>query len=236
MSRAGFTLVELLVVIAIITILASMLLPGLAQMRERAWNIACINNLHQIGVAMNTYTIDSKGWYPENHEGQQGDERRRGISEVSGGGRNFYHQWWGIAWPSAVNRTPPGKYLSDYRVLWCPGLLRQDPNDVLGSTFWAGSMERSFCLQGSGRSMSGTTNGSNVRMGYRAMLGCCDPGTTNQITGQPYGAWTVINRPKARKKPLGVGADPMCWLFADYYKAAISRGGPTSGISARPRR
>ena len=96
---------------------------------------------------MNTYTIDNKGWFPENHQGQQGDERVRGLMEVSGGARNFYHQWWGIAWPSAVLRKPPGKYLTGYESLFCPGLLN-DPTAMLGSSFWRGSMEDALCIQG----------------------------------------------------------------------------------------
>jgi prepilin-type N-terminal cleavage/methylation domain-containing protein len=63
-SQDGFTLIELLVVIAIIGILAAMLLPSLSKGRERALMTQCLNNLHQIGVAVKLYVDDHRGTYP----------------------------------------------------------------------------------------------------------------------------------------------------------------------------
>jgi type II secretory pathway pseudopilin PulG len=56
MRRGGFTVMELLVVIAVLILLAALLLPVFARVREQARQVTCIAHLHQLGLAHRLYT------------------------------------------------------------------------------------------------------------------------------------------------------------------------------------
>lgn len=58
-----FSLVELLVVIAIIAVLMCLLMPALQRARKMGLQVACANNLKQVGALMVMYSDDSDGWY-----------------------------------------------------------------------------------------------------------------------------------------------------------------------------
>lgn len=63
-KRRGFTLIELLVVIAIIAILAAILFPVFASVKEKGRQASCLNDMGQLGKAFRMYMDDCGGKYP----------------------------------------------------------------------------------------------------------------------------------------------------------------------------
>jgi prepilin-type N-terminal cleavage/methylation domain-containing protein/prepilin-type processing-associated H-X9-DG protein len=119
--RRAFTLIELLVVIAIIAILAAILFPVFSQAKESAKKTVCINNLKQLGLAVEMYLSDNDQHLPD----------RRDLKQSLPGG---WKPW--ISWPTSDPRAGWAgiifePYLKSYEIWSCPSVKGSIVSDIV---------------------------------------------------------------------------------------------------------
>jgi len=125
----GFTLIELLVVIAIIAILAAMLLPALAKVKQSVQMTKCLSNFHQIGLGLKMYLTDNLDTFPPFNADQPRQTGGTNFASALGGqdpspaAKDFY--------PSAANRLL-AKYVPAAATFRCPADKGLDTSAATG--------------------------------------------------------------------------------------------------------
>ena len=72
--KKGFTLIELLVVMTIIGLLAALLFPVFAKVRENGRRTACLSNEKQLGLAISQYAADNDAYFPNTQSPDNADD------------------------------------------------------------------------------------------------------------------------------------------------------------------
>jgi prepilin-type N-terminal cleavage/methylation domain-containing protein/prepilin-type processing-associated H-X9-DG protein len=205
--QPAFTLVELLVVIAIIGILAALLLTAISQAKGRALRIQCVNNVRQLGTAMNLFISDN-GAYPLAY----------GVS-IDTGQPNF--------WADDLERTFSGHKLKELKGVWhCPAYL--PPPTIQGK--FDGKFDYGYNGFGLGSFIEDETFGLGGHKGQRAKLGSAvkeseviNPSDMMAIGDGLVGGWfpqLTIN-------------DRSAWLGRKYVEAEYVWGIDQPGSTAR---
>jgi len=63
----GFTVIELLIIVIIVAALVCIVIPAIFAAKQKAQQIICVNNLHQLFLAFEQYTNDNNGLLPRSN-------------------------------------------------------------------------------------------------------------------------------------------------------------------------
>jgi prepilin-type processing-associated H-X9-DG protein len=142
--RSGLTLIEMLVIVGVIGLLVAVLLPALQAARESARRASCLNNLRQLGIALQGY-LEVNGVFPAAVNGTGFSAHTQILAFLEE--NNLYNSINFSETVSFFNVTGSNVNLS---VFVCPSDYAV--STIRGSTSYAG-------CGGDGESTSGVTNG-----------------------------------------------------------------------------
>ncbi len=140
-NRNGFTLTELLVVAAIIASLAALSLTAISQVKGRALRIQCVNNVRQLGIALQAFLTDNNS-YPllldtSQHQGWMALLQHTELSVPGNPAKHVsFSKWVGEGvWqcPAAVKPSnwPTNRIYVNYGYNWY-GMSAETNTDSLG--------------------------------------------------------------------------------------------------------
>jgi prepilin-type N-terminal cleavage/methylation domain-containing protein/prepilin-type processing-associated H-X9-DG protein len=118
-GSAGFTLVELLVVITIIAMLMGLLLPAVMSARAAGRRAQCVNNLHNVSVAMLSELAAKRRFPASGYFSFVGYEYRSWVVDLLGGleRNDILSQW---RFDLAYNVSPNRELATSLAILVCP--------------------------------------------------------------------------------------------------------------------
>ena len=114
-AQRGFTVIELIVCMGVVAVLCGILLPSLRATREASCKLHCASNMHQIGVALVAYGIQSDNRIPPSINAMGAHPLRQELmaSRVQAGGM-------GTAGWDGLGILVKGGYLGECQCLYCP--------------------------------------------------------------------------------------------------------------------
>jgi len=180
--RIGFTLIELLVVIAIIAILIGLLLPAVQKVREAAARSQCVNNLKQMGLALQNHH-DTIGYLPCG--GTNAFPNANGANPAIGQQQNgswayqiLPYMEQNAVWMGVVTGVAPQQFA--IKNFFCPS--RRGPIQVNGPGGTVGAMDyAASCQNNPGSNWQGFRGIIQVKNQAPVTLMSITDGTSNTI-------------------------------------------------------